>query len=351
MPFAVRGLSSVSPFLQSAATFTASPRWRGMRSRFLSVSTLLIVLGFGPGSFTAQGDPATKKEKGDPVAKITAKPTLPPLTSDYKLVWEDDFTKDPDGFPDPKKWSFEKGYVRNNEPQYYAANRAENVRIEKGHLILELRKEAFTPPDDDASAYGGSSHGKSWSRPKSDGKFLDPKKAEYTGGSITTCDHASWCYGRMEFRAKMPAGLGPWPALWTLGVDDKQVGWPRCGEIDLLEMQNKPFNIVWSNFHYAINGKHVSSDHAGIDIPDSSTAFHTYTIDWDTDHINTYADGIQIAHFDVKKADEAGQNPYRKPHYLIMNTALYGGKIDDSIFPQQMVVDYVRVYQKPAATP
>jgi beta-glucanase (GH16 family) len=146
----------------------------------------------------------------------------------------------------------------------------------------------------------------------------------------------------------MPAGLGPWPALWTLGTNIRDIGWPRCGEIDLLEMQGRPFDMVWGNFHYAIDGKHVSSDHGGLLVPDSATRFHTYTMDWNADRIDLYADGQWYAGLDVKKADEAGQNPYRKPHYLILNVALYGGPIDDTIFPQRMVIDYVRVYQKHA---
>jgi beta-glucanase (GH16 family) len=299
-----------------------------VRTTLQFVAFLSVALCSGLASVSAQ------------TAAPPAAVTLPPLSSDYHLVWSDDFSKDPDGFPDPTKWVFEHGFVRNNEPQYYTVKRAENARVEHGHLVLEVRKESFTPSDDVAEAYG-----KTWHEPKK------PKVAPYTSASIATFGKASWLYGRIEIRAKMPAGLGPWPALWTLGTNITTVDWPRCGEIDLLEMQGQPFDMVWGNFHYAIDGKHVSSDHGGIKIPTSNTDFHVYTLDWTSNRIDLYADGVRYSSFDVNKANEAGQNPYRKPQYLIMNVALYGGKIDDSIFPQQMVVDYVKVYQKAPATP
>ena len=106
-------------------------------------------------------------------------------------------------------------------------------------------------------------------------------------------------------------------------------------------------HIVSGNFHYANEaGKHVVSDGAGITVPTSDTGFHIYTLEWTSDRINLYADGVRYSTFDVNKASAAGQNPYRKPQYLIMNLALEGNRFEHSTFPQQMIVDYVRVYQK-----
>src|SRR4051812_8880763 len=102
---------------------------------------------------------------------------------DWKLVWSDDFDKP--GLPDPAKWGYEKGFVRNQEKQFYTEGRLENARVEGGMLIIEARKEAF-------------------------------KNAEYTSASLTTDGKASWTYGRMEMRAKLPTGRGIWPAFWTL---------------------------------------------------------------------------------------------------------------------------------------
>ena len=289
-----------------------------------SLRTITFLLAaFCCGSIFAQSQPSPK-----PQAK------LPPLTPDYKLVWSDDFSKDPDGLPDPTRWVPERGYVRNHERQYYTANRLENARIEHGQLIIEVRKEAYTPPDAMASACGIV-----W-------KAMNIPPGNYTSASITTYGKASWTYGRFEIRAKMPKGDVMWPALWTLGTNIAQIGWPRCGEIDLLEMVGA--NRITGNFHYAINGAHVSSNFGGRMIPTADTDFHTYTLDWTPDRINLYADGIRYTGFDVKKANEAGQNPFHKPHYLIMNLALNGRPIDDSLFPQQLVISYVKVYQKPA---
>jgi beta-glucanase (GH16 family) len=263
--------------------------------------------------------------------------SLPPLSSDDKLVWSDDFRHDPDGLPDPNKWFFERGFVRNLETQYYTRNRLENCRVEHGHLIIELRKE---PAPLVLADNVNEAEGRTWNN-------TDLKPADYTSACITTLGKASWLYGRIEIRAKMPNGNRVWPALWTLGENIGTVHWPRCGEIDLLEMLGSKPHIVAGNFHYADNaGKHVVSDGAGLTVPTSDTEFHVYTIDWTADRIRLYADGIRYCDFDVNKAEANGQNPYRKPQYLVMNLAMEGNVFDHSVFPQQMVVDYVRVYQK-----
>ncbi len=246
----------------------------------------------------------------------------------YKLVWADDFQHDPDGLPDPTKWGYEKGFVRNHEAQYYTEKRLENIRVEHGQLIIEARKEEFPNPDPTDTKH--------------------PRLAHYTSGSITTEGHADWQYGRIDIRAKMPAGQGVWPALWTLGTNIRTEKWPRCGEIDLVEMFGNS-NRIRGNFHYALDGKHVASNGGSRVVPDANTNFHLYTIDWDKDRIQLSVDGVKYAELPVEKATAAGENPYRKPHYLILNLALGGsggGKIDDSIFPQRMVVEFVHVYQK-----
>jgi beta-glucanase (GH16 family) len=299
-----------------------------MRHSLLTVSVLLALLGSGFGSVSAQTP-----------SPVPAKVTLPPLTPDYKLVWSDEFSRDPDGLPDPAKWVFERGFVRNLETQYYTRDRTENARIEHGRLIIEARKEPkpFTLSDNINEAYG-----KKWNN-------TDIKPANFTSASITTYGKASWLYGRIEIRAKMPNGNTVWPALWTLGTNITEIGWPRCGEIDLVEMLGTRPHIVSGNFHYANDaGKHVVSDGGSLTVPTSDTDFHIYTLEWTADRINLYADGIRYSTIDVTKANALGQNPYRKPQYLIMNLALEGNRFEHSTFPQEMVVDYVRVYQKPS---
>ena len=247
----------------------------------------------------------------------------------YHLVWADEFSKEPDGLPDPNKWSYEEGFIRNNEAQYYTKERKENARIENGQLVIEARKEPYPNP---------SSKG--------------PRVARYTSASLETFGKAEWQYGRIEVRAKLPAGQGAWPAIWTLGVNEKQkeIGWPRCGEIDIMERFGQEPNAVHATMHYFVKGGHQASGR-GFPIPHPEAGFNVYAVEWTPEHIDCFVNDKSYFRFNVKDADNNGDNPFHKPHFLILNFALGGGgggKIDDSIFPQRMTVDYVRVYQKTA---
>ena len=129
----------------------------------------------------------------------------------YTLVWADEFNYQ--GLPDQTKWDYEEGFVRNHESQYYTRARLENARVEDGNLVIECRKESFTP--------------------------ANHAPVEYTVASLTTQNRASWQYGRIEVRAKLPQGKGVWPAIWTLGTNISKVGWSACGEIDIMEFVGK----------------------------------------------------------------------------------------------------------------
>jgi beta-glucanase (GH16 family) len=247
--------------------------------------------------------------------------------ADYTLVWADEFRQDPDGLPDPKKWDYEEGFVRNHEAQYYTRARKENARVENGQLVIEARKELFPNP---------TAHG--------------PKEAQYTSASLETFGKASWTYGRIEVRAKLPAGKGVWPAIWTLGINEKDraVGWPRCGENDIMELVGKEPGIIHGTVHYFVDGKHASKG-AQMSLAHPETDFHVYSTEWTPDRIDLFVDDTKYFSFAVRTADNDHPNPFRKPHYLILNLALggaWGGPIDDTIFPQRMTIDYVRVYQK-----
>jgi beta-glucanase (GH16 family) len=260
-------------------------------------------------------------------AQPSAMATSPTPPSGYTLVWSDDFSKDPDGLPDPAKWGYEEGFIRNNELQYYTKARQENARIEHGLLIIEARKENYV-----------YDHG------------LDHESipAHYTSAALETIGKADWLYGRIEVRARLPAGKGVWPAIWTLGSDIHQVGWPRCGEIDIMELVGKEPGIIHGTIHYLADGKHQLR-HMQIPVAQTDSSFHVYAAEWTPDRIKLFVDDKMYSSFDVKDADQDGANPFHKPHYLILNLALggsWGGPIDDSIFPQRMTVDYVRVYQK-----
>jgi len=252
----------------------------------------------------------------------------------YKLVWSDEF--DYDGLPDPEKWGYEEGFVRNNEAQYYTVKRLENCRVEGGNLVIEGRKERFENPKYD---------------PNADDKAPKNKRvqyADYTAASINTSGIASWCYGRIEVRAKLPHGKGTWPAIWMLGDTRGKIGWPGCGEIDIMEYVGHTPNKVHATLHWKRSGKHASKGSA-ITVEQPWDDFHVYAVEWDAEQMRFFFDDQVYHTWNVADGADGEYNPFHHPHYLLLNLALggsWGREIDDSIFPQQYLVDYVRVYQK-----
>ena len=241
----------------------------------------------------------------------------------WKLAWADEF--DYTGLPDPAKWDYEAGYIRNNEAQYYTRARKENAWVEGGVLTLTGRREKFAIPR------GRGSKGKT--------------EADYTAASLTTRGKVSWTYGRIEVLAKLPKGRGVWPAFWTLGTTGD---WPRNGEVDIMEYVGKEPHSIHSNCHYSISGRLTSSG-GTVKLDNPWDDFHVYAMEWNSERMDFFCDQNKYFTFNVSKADENGANPYRKPQYLILNLALggdYGEPIDDSILPQKFVIGYVRVYQR-----
>ena len=230
--------------------------------------------------------------------------------------------------PDPAKWDYEVGYIRNNEAQYYTRARKENAWVEDGVLTITGRKEKF-PIADGRRAKGRT-------------------EAEYTAASLITRGKASWTYGLIELRAKLPKGRGVWPAFWSLGTSG---GWPRGGEVDIMEYVGKEPHDVHCNLHYALKGRHTSAG-GMVKLDNPWDEFHVYAVDWNSDRMEFSCDQKKYYTFDLSKADEQGFNPYRKPQYILLNLALgggYGGPIDDANLPQTFVIDYVRVYQRAEA--
>ena len=255
--------------------------------------------------------------------------------AEWKLVWSDDFDKP--GLPDLAKWAYETGFIRNNEAQFYTHERSENARVEGGNLVIEARKERFKNPGFDPEAKGKG-------RSRRTQEFTD-----YTSASLTTRGKINWTYGRIEVRARLPAGRGTWPAIWTLGTN--QVGWPACGEIDIMEFVGHEPGVIHANIHTR-KYNHVQNTGKGskISIPDASTAFHVYALEWSAGQMDFYVDDHKYFTY---KNEGSGNDawPYDKGQYLILNLAIggaWGGAqgIDDSIFPQRYLIDYVRVYQK-----
>jgi beta-glucanase (GH16 family) len=236
-----------------------------------------------------------------------------------KLVWADEFNQN--GLPDTTKWSYETGNSGwgNNELEFYTSKRPENARVENGSLIIEARKEE----------YNG---------------------ARYTSARMLTKNKGDWKYGRIEVKAKLPKGKGMWPAIWMLPTDWAYGGWPHSGEIDIMENVGYIPDTVYGSVHTgAFNHVQGTQKTKGIQLPDLSSAFHVYAIDWNENEISFYVDNKRYFAF---TNDKQGSEhwPFDKRFHLLLNIAVggnWGGKfgVDDSVFPQRMEVDYVRVYQ------
>ena len=251
----------------------------------------------------------------------------------WKLVWSDEF--DYSGLPDKPKWGYENGFVRNNELQFYTKERLENARVQDGLLIIEGRKERYQNPFYDPA---GSSRNRRSSIPF----------AEYTAASVITESKASFLYGRIEVRAKLPQGRGVWPAIWMLGTNRSTLGWPRCGEVDIMEFVGKEPDRVHATVHFTKEGDHASKG-GQLTTQAPYQDFHLYAVEWYPDRMDFYFDQQKYFTFNLDDAGTGPDNPFRKPQYLLLNLALggsWGGTMDHSALPQQFQIDYVRFYQE-----
>ena len=235
----------------------------------------------------------------------------------WTLVFADEF--ETPGSLDPAKWGYDLGYIANDEKQYYTS-RSENVRAEAGTLVIEARKEAY-------QGYA------------------------YTSARVTTRGRFELQYGRVEVRAKLPAGRGTRPATWMLGTNIDEVGWPTCGEIDIMENVGfDPLRIHASVHSAAYNHRIGTQKTASVTIPNPSQDFHVYAMEWYADHIDVFVDGQK--YFTFRNEGTGSRTwPFDKPQYLLLNLAIggsWGGQqgIDETQFPKRYLIDYVRVYQQ-----
>jgi len=248
----------------------------------------------------------------------------------WKLVWSDEFDKD--GPPDPAKWGYETGFVRNNELQWY---QPENAWCEKGMLIIEGRQEQKKNPNFEA----GNAN---W---KNSREF-----AEYTSASINTRGKASWKYGRFEMRARIDTRAGLWPAFWSLGIEGR---WPNNGEVDIMEYYKNTLlaNLIWAG---QTPGRTASFTKrkpiTSFADPDWSSKFHLWRMDWDENRIVITVDGEVLNDSDLNQAaNPDGSNGYRQAQYILLNLAIggnAGGDPSATKFPARFEVDYVRIYQR-----
>ena len=247
-------------------------------------------------------------------------------SKDWVLQWSDEF-KGPDGsLPDAAKWTVMGGGSGwgNNELEYYTA-RPRNIRLEHGNLVLEAMKEDFQGPD--------GIH------------------RSYTSARLTTEHHFSQKYGRFEARIQLPKGQGVWPAFWLLGEDFRTAGWPACGEIDIMEnVGNEPATVRGSLHGPGYSGENPLTTAYALPRGRFSDGFHVFAVEWDPGVIRFYVDGELFATKTPADIPAGGHWAFNHPFFILLNLAVGGnlpGHPDDStVFPQRMLVDYVRVYSR-----
>ncbi len=242
----------------------------------------------------------------------TVQVTVNVIPSAPGLVFSDEFNVD--GLPNASKWGYDigtgSGGWGNNELQYYT-NRPENAVVINGVLKITAIKEN----------YSGSA---------------------YTSARLLSKGKYSFKYGRIEVRAKFPTGVGTWPAAWMLGDNINTVGWPACGETDIVEHLGRDLNRIYGTLHYP-GRSGGNADGNTIVIPDATTAFHTYTVDWSSTAIKIYVDA-QLYH----TVSNSAAIPFNQNFFILLNMAMggnFGGPVDPAFTSATMEIDYVRVYQ------
>lgn len=250
---------------------------------------------------------------------------------EYKLVWSDEFEKS--GSPDSANWKYEHGFVRNEELQWY---QPENARCENGYLIIEAKREQKPNPGYEAGS-------NDWRKKR--------EMINYTSSCLITAGKKTWQYGRFEMRGRIDISKGMWPAWWTLGIDKR---WPANGEIDIMEYYNgkllaniaclgKDRKAEWYSNPFSVDSLGGAS---------WSSKFHIWRMDWTKDFIALYLDDQllnKVAVDSLVNKDGSGFNPFKQPHYMLLNLAIggmHGGDPGNTSFPRLFEVDYVRVYQK-----
>jgi beta-glucanase (GH16 family) len=250
-----------------------------------------------------------------------------PEDREWKLVWQDDFDGSAGQSPDSTKWDFEIGDGSlyglppgwGNNQLEYATDRPENVSIDgQGNLAIVARKESYM-------------------------------RSAYTSARITTKDLFERAYGRFEARIKLPWGQGLWPAFWMLGNNIDEVSWPTCGEIDIMEFRGQET----SRIHGSVHGPGYSGGQpvtAHYDLPNGrfDLDFHLFAVEWDEDGIKFFVD--ETHYQTITPTDVSGEWVFDHPFYIILNLAVGGNYVGSpnasTVFPQTMLVDYVRVYEE-----
>jgi len=240
-------------------------------------------------------------------------------SSELSLVWEDNFDGAAEQSPESASWVFDIGTDWGNNQLEYDTDRPTNVSTDgQGNLLIIAREESF-------------------------------QGSNYTSGRITTQNKFTKKFGRIEARIQLPWGQGIWPAFWLLGESFETVGWPQCGEIDIMEYRGQEPSTI----HGTVHGPGYSGGNGftkRYDLPNSrfDTGFHVFAIEWSEISIDWYVDD-KIYHT-VSPSDLNGAWVFNQPFFIILNLAVGGGYVgppnSSTVFPQTMIIDWVRVYSE-----
>jgi beta-glucanase (GH16 family) len=260
--------------------------------------------------YTASGTYTITVKAKSSTGKTISATTNVTIVVALSLIWSDEFNTA--GAPDASKWGYDigAGGWGNSELQYYT-NRTDNVLVSNGTLKIIAKKEA----------YSGSS---------------------YTSARLLSKGKFSFQYGKVEISAKLPGGIGTWPAIWMLGDNFTTAGWPTCGEIDIMEQKGRDMNRIYNTLHYLGNsgGSAIGTSYL---IDNVTTGFHKYGLIWTSASLQFLVDDVVRYTF-----VNANNLPFNQNFFLILNMAMggtFGGNIDAAFNSALMEVDYVRVYQ------
>ena len=261
-----------------------------------------------------------------PSNHAVAKQPFQATSAPWKLIWSDEFNGPDGSSPDLAKWTYDTGGGGwgNKELETYTS-RLENLEQRGGNLVITARKENYTG--------------------------LDGTARPYTSGRLTTKGQFSQTYGRFEARMQLPLGKGIWPAFWMLGNDIDTARWPGAGEIDIMESIGEA-GTIYSTLHgpgYS-GEKGISTRY---DLPGGGSVhsgFHVYAVEWSPEKIRFFLDDRLIAERTPKDLPAGTKWVYDHPFFLLLNVAVGGGwpgyPDQTTVFPQRMLVDYVRVYKQ-----
>ncbi len=246
----------------------------------------------------------------------------------WELVWADEFESETINESKWNKLRWRPGWV-NNEQQAYT-DRDINLYLDDGNLVIQ----GLIEPGYYGTDYTGTTY-----------------NSDYTSGRMNTDDKVSWTYGRFDIRAKLPKGKGSWPAIWMLGENISTVGWPNCGEIDIMEHVGFDDGRIHASIHTEDYNHMNNTQKSGSTFIETATdSFHIYSLEWSPTYLRYLIDNESYFFVYNGSNGDVAKWPFDEPQYIILNLAIGGDwgaiqGIDPSAFPMKMLVDYVRVYK------